>query len=150
MSDQTTPLGDRLAKIARGILLAAIAVVVTLIILGPKNHGLPNPLSVGRVNAEGGICAAPGYLMMPVKTGGASKFYVCNTSKQVICVYETNGDKLRLVGVRKFDKDVEIFDASLQVGKTPPEGHSEGIDRTQAGAYGEAIKTLREKAEKKK
>jgi putative hemolysin len=150
MSDQTTPLGDKLARIARGILLAAIAVVIALIIVGPKNGGLPNPLSVGRANAEGGICAAPGYIMMPVKQGGVSRFCVCDTTKQVICIYEMNGEKLRLVSVRKFDKDTEIFDASLQVGAKAPEGHTPGLNRREAGLYAEAIKAYREKAEKKK
>lgn len=152
MSDQTTPLGDRLARIVRGVLLAAIAVVIALIIVGPKNHGLPNPFAVGPVQADGPLSAAPGYIMLPIKTGGAAKFYVCDTNKQVICVYETTGEKLRLVGARKFDKDIEIFDASIQVSGAAkaPEGHHPGLTREEAGSYAEAIKAAREKAEKKK
>jgi hypothetical protein len=148
MNDQTTPLGDRLAKIARFVLLVAIGVIAALIILGPKNHGLPNPVSVGPVQADGGICAAPGYIMMPINTGGAAKFYVCDTNKQVICVYETKGDHLRLVGVRKFDKDLEINDGAIPVNGKILDGHHPGLDRAEAAAYGEGIKAAREKAKK--
>jgi hypothetical protein len=152
MSDQTTTFGDRLAKIVRALLLAAIAAVVVLIILGPKNHGLPNPLAVGRAGADGGLAAAPGYIILPMMTGHASKFYLCDTNKQVICVYETRGDMLRLVSARKFDKDVGIFDASITVGGgiEKPEGHLPGLSREEADRYAEAIKTFRERAEKKK
>ncbi|MGD0090290.1 MAG: hypothetical protein ABSE73_10255 [Planctomycetota bacterium] len=150
MNGQPTPLGDRLARIARFVLLACIAVITALIILGPRNHGQPNPVSVGSVHAEGGICAAPGYLMMPVNTGGASKFFVCDTNKQVICVYETKGDHLRLVSVRKFDRDLEIFDGSIPVGGKFLDGHANGMDRKEAGAYADAIKESRAKAAGKK
>lgn len=150
MSDPGTPLGDRLARYARVVLLAAIAVFAALIIIGPKNHGLPNPLSVGRVQAEGSLCAAPGYILMPIKAGGASKFYLCDANKQVICVYETNGEKLRLVAVRKFDNDVGIFDASLHVGGVrAPEGDPKGLTRAEAEAYAKAIKEAKDKAAKK-
>lgn len=148
MNDQTTPLGDRLAKIARFVLLVAIGVIAALIILGPKNHGLPNPVSVGNVQAAGGICAAPGYLMMPINAGGAAKFYVCDTNKQVICVYETTGEKLRLVGARKFDKDLDINDGAIPINGKVLDGHHPGLDRTEAAAYGEGIKAAREKAKK--
>ena len=151
MSEPSTPLADRLAKIARIVLLAAIAVVLALIVLGPKSGGMPNPLSVPRVQAEGGICAAPGYIIMPIKVGGASQFYVCDTNKQVICVYETTGEKIRLISVRKFDNDVGIFVASIPIGNVKaPEGHTPGLNRKEAGDYAEAIKKWREKFESKK
>lgn len=150
MNDQSTPLGDRLARIARGVLLAAIAVVSALIVLGPQNHGLPNPLSVGRANADGSLSAAPGYIIMPVKQGAAARFLICDSTKQVICLYEMNAEKLRLISVRKFDKDSEIFDASLRVGREAPEGHAKGLTRAQAGEYADAIKAFRENFEKKK
>ena len=150
MSDPKTPLWDKLAKVARAILLVAIAAVLTLIVIGPRNSGLPNPLMVQRAQAEG-ICAAPGYLLLPTKVGGASKFYIVDSTRQVICVYETNGDKIRLVSARKFDKDVEIFDASLATPNAKaPEGHTPGLNRKEAGEYADAIKAAKEKFEKKK
>lgn len=150
MSDPKTPLWDKLAKVARVILLIAITVVLTLIVIGPRSTGLPNPLSVPRAQAEG-ICAAPGYLLLTTKVGGASKFYVVDSTRQVFCVYETNGDQLRLVGARKFDKDAEIFDASIPTPGLPRgfEGHRPGIDRKTAAKYAEDIKAAKEKAAKK-
>ncbi|MCY3020339.1 MAG: hypothetical protein NTW87_15075 [Planctomycetota bacterium] len=151
MSDQRASWGDRLASIARVILLCAIALVATLIIIGPKNTGLPNPLSVMRVQADGSICAAPGYLMLITKQGGAAKFYLCDTNKQVICMYETVGEKFRLVAARKFDHDADIFDASLNLPNTKsPESNANGITRKEADDYAAALKLAKEKFEGKK
>jgi hypothetical protein len=150
MSDPTATLGDKLAKIARVVLLTAIAAVLALIIFRPQNSGPPNPFSVGRAQAEG-ICAAPGYLLLTIKQGSAAKFYICDTEKKVFCVYETIGDKIRLVSARKFDEDVRIFDASISVNNLhSPEGRRPGLTRADAKIYADAISQAKEKAEKKK
>ena len=150
MSDPTATLGDKLAKIARVVLLTAIAAVLALIIIRPQNSGPPNPFSVGRAQAEG-ICAAPGYLLLTAKSGTAAKFYLCDTSKQVFCVYETQGEKVRLISARKFDEDVKIFDASINTQTAKSfEGKRPGITRAEAKIYADAISQAKEKAEKKK
>lgn len=149
MSQNGSSLGDRLASGARLVLITAITVIAVLIVVGPNNH-TANPLKVGPAQADGSVAAAPGYLMMTVKQGGAAKFYLCDTNKQMICVYETNGEKLRLVGARKFDHDSTIFDASLNFGKARSFEGGNGIDRKTAEIYATEIKEAREKAAKKK
>jgi hypothetical protein len=147
MSDQKAMWADRLVKPARILLVGGIAVVLTLLVIGPRNNSVLNPLNVQRAYAEGGVCAAPGYILLTAKQGGAAKFFICDTNKQVLCSYEMNGAKLRLVSARKFDADSQIFDASLLPGI---EGHGTGVDRKTAQAYADAIKALKDKAAAKK
>src|SRR5438067_7224050 len=108
MSSEPITLQDKLAKIARVVLLGAIVVVLGLIIMSPRDSGL-NPMTLRRAQAEGTICAAPGYLMLTMAIGAASKLYINDTNKQVLCVYEVTGDKLRLMSARKYDFDSAIF-----------------------------------------
>ncbi len=132
---------DRLAKAARLLLLGAIACVAALIFISPRRDAA-NPLHVRSAQAEA-VSAAPGYLMLTMSIGPTSKLYLNDTNKQVICVYEVVGDKLRLWSARKYDFDSTIFDASIQMpgpllnGKAPEGGN--GITREQAKAYGEFI-----------
>jgi hypothetical protein len=142
--------GDKLASATRFALVAGIAVVTALIIAGPSNGGLPNPFELKKAQADGGgICAAPGYLLLSVNTAG-SRFYIVDKNKQVICVYTMTGDKLRLQSVRKFDYDSDIFAGDLPTTKDANgiEGGN-GIDRTEAKDYAEAIKKARDEFEKK-
>jgi len=128
---------EKLAKAARAVLLGAIALVLGLIILSPKNSSF-NPMTVGRAQADGSVCAAPGYLMLTMAIGANSKLYLNDTNKQVLCVYEVTGDKLRLVSARKYDSDAAIFDMSIPSKGKVPEGGN-GITRDEAKAYGDEI-----------
>ncbi|HEY3318886.1 MAG TPA: hypothetical protein VGP72_00210 [Planctomycetota bacterium] len=143
MNNEPVPRSERLAYSARLLLLGAIATVATLIFVAPRNEGIP--LGIGKAHAEGSVCAAPGYLMLTMSVGAASRLYVNDTNKQVLCVYEVTGDKLRLWSARKYDFDETIFDASIQGagGKTPEGGN--GITREEAKAYGEYINKAFEK-----
>lgn len=131
---------DKLATIARTILLGGIVAVLGLIVISPKNSNIVNPLTVGRAQADGSVCAAPGYLMLTMSIGANSKLYLNDSNKQVLCVYEVTGDKLRLVSARKYDNDATIFDMSIpsaKGGKVPEGGN--GITRDEAKIYGEEI-----------
>jgi len=148
MGSVSVSLGDKMAKIARVVLLAAIAVVLALIVISPKILMNSNPMSIGKAHAEGSISAAPGYLMLTMATGANSKLYVNDSNKQVICIYEVTGDKLRLVSARKYDFDSTIFDMSIPMGGKVPEGGN-GLNREGAKAYGETIKKGFEDFQKK-
>lgn len=139
MSNDSVSFGDRLARYARFGLLAAIAVLAGMILSDMRQENNFNPLKLKSAMAEGAVTAAPGYLVLSMTTGGTSKFYVADTTKQVMCVYEVNGDKLRLVGARKFDHDADVFDGSLPAGKNARgiEGGN-GITRAEAKDYAEA------------
>jgi hypothetical protein len=140
--------GDKLARVARLALIGGIAVVAALLVTSPRP--LENPFTLSRAQAEG-IAAAPGYLSMTVTVGNQSKFYVIDTNKKAICVYDIVGDKVRLVSARKFDFDSEIFDGSIAV--QPKYGRGieggSGIDRKEAKEYSEAIAKMWEDAKKK-
>lgn len=129
---------DKLATVARVVLMGAIAVVLGLIVIAPKSSNIVNPLTVGRAQADGSVCAAPGYLMLTMSIGANSKLYLNDSNKQVLCVYEVTGDKLRLVSARKYDNDSSIFDMSIPTGGKVPEGGN-GITRDEAKTYGESI-----------
>ena len=107
-------LGDKVARVTRIILVAAIVIVAALIITNPGRQDSMNPFTVGRANAEG-IAAAPGYIALTVAKG--QNFYIIDTGAQVICVYTINGGQLRLVAARKFDFDTKIWDASVNLQK---------------------------------
>ena len=143
---------EKLAKFFRFGLLAAIVAVTTLIIAGPEHHGILNPFRVAKVNAEGGIFAAPGYIALTTFSGNNDRFYIIDTSKKppVICAYTVDGAKLRLVSAREFDADSDIIDGSMTL--TLPNGLSQkgieggnGVDVNTAKAYGEAQNKLLEK-----
>jgi hypothetical protein len=142
--------GDKLARWTRLGLIAGIAIVAGLLMTNPHSTSL-NPFVVNRANAEGGIAAAPGYLVLTVNVGAASRFYIIDTTKKVVCIYDVVGDKLRLVSARRFDFDGDIFDGSIGVTKFARgiEGGN-GIDRKEAKEYGEAINKMWEESQKKK
>lgn len=140
--------GDRIAKGVRYVLLAGIATMAVLIVASARN-----PFEVKTANAEL-ISAAPGFLALSASTGQETNFYLIDSTKQVICVYQMVGDKIRLVAARDYTKDMEIVDGSLNVlaadGRPlkPVEG-GDGHDRKDAEAYADALKKLIESAEKK-
>ncbi len=148
---QPTPLGDKLAGIARFILVGAIAVIASLIALGPQRHGVENPISVRSAQAAGGgggIAAAPGYLLLTTGVGQTDKLVLVDNNNQVICIYTLHGSKLRLVVARKFDYDSQIFDASVNIPGIRPFEGTDGIDRDTAKTYSEKLKELWEKKPK--
>jgi hypothetical protein len=139
---------DKLATVTRFCLVAGIAIVGALILAGP-DKGLPNPFEMQRAVAEGGIAAAPGYLVLTTGAGN-SRFHIIDKNKQVICVYTMTGDKLRLQSVRRFDFDSDVYAGDIAAGRQANgiEGGN-GIDRSEAKEYSEAIKKMRDEFEKK-
>ena len=135
-------LSLKLARITRFILAGAIAVVVTLIVIGSQNRGWVNPLSVTQARADGSIVAAPGYLALTMKLG-VGHFHLFDTDKKEICTYQLVGDKLRLVAARKFDFDSDIVAGDIQ---TTKHGHgiegANGITRSEAKDYAEESKKI--------
>jgi len=147
MTNEPESFGDKLARFTRVVLIGAVVVVAVLLITNPPQSA--NPFSIGRAQADG-LCASPGYLVLTANLGGASKFYIIDANKQVICVYDMVGDKLRLVSARKFDFDSDIFDGSLQVGAVRGIEGGNGITRGEAKMYSEGLKKMWEEATKKK
>jgi hypothetical protein len=149
MTQNTEPLSDRLARYARYGLLIAIAVVGGMVLSSARTQG--NPFTIRPAVAEGSVTAAPGYLILSMNTGGASKFYLADTTKQVLCVYEITGDKLRLTGARKFDVDANIFDGSLPGGGKYARGieAGNGVTRDEAKEYGDAMTKMFEEYKSK-
>lgn len=153
MTDSTTCC-DKWAARARSVLLALIAVLLALIVAGPENRGIGNPLTLSRAQAEG-VAAAPGHLVLTSPMTNDSKFYLIDTTRKVVCVYNLNGSKMRLVAARKMDHDAEIVDSSVNV--TTADGKSQiksfeggnGIDRSVAKDYSEGLKKMLEAATKK-
>ena len=137
---QKTPLGEKLSKIARVVLLSAIAVVLGLMIVGPREPGSSFPMYMSPAQANS-VGAAPGYLMLTVQVGPASTLYISDTNKQVVCGYSMTGDKLLLVSARKFDYDGDIFDSTIPA---PRALTGNGISREDAKQYGENIKKIKE------
>jgi hypothetical protein len=113
---------ERVALATRYVLAGALAVVLW----GALSGGTQT------VNAGAGISAAPEYVSLTL-SANASKFYIIDTNSRTICVYSNNGDALRLVSVRKFDLDEEIFDGSIKA-PIAIEGGS-GVTRENVEAY---------------
>ena len=120
---------SRAARWVRFALLAAIAVLLGLIVTTPRNEV---PLTMSRAQANA-IAAAPGFLLTSLTAANGSQFFLVDTVKQVICVYNVTGDKLRLEGARKFDTDSDILDGSVP-SHIQVEGGN-GASRDDAKAY---------------
>ena len=133
---ETPPIASRAARWTRFTLLAAIAAVLGLIVTTPRNE---YPLTMSRAQANA-ISAAPGFLLTSLTAGNANQFYLVDTTKQIICVYNVTGDQLRLEAARKFDYDTEIADGSVAAKGIRIEGNTNGINRDDAKAYWEEIK----------
>ncbi|HEY3322151.1 MAG TPA: hypothetical protein VGP72_16920 [Planctomycetota bacterium] len=98
------------AHISGGVAQKAI-VVLLLVAIGCG-------LLRGRVGAATPVAAAPSYISCTVKAASNSKFFLTDTTKQVICVYSLQGDQVRLVSARAFDHDRRLVDASVPTGMT--------------------------------
>lgn len=143
-------LRERLPRWIRNVLILAVFVFAVLLVTKQDDGGSFNPLSVRNVNAEM-IAAAPGFLALSVSPGGGN-FFIIDTSRQVICVYQLDGEKVRLVSARDFHRDTDIVDSSLVVpgpNNRPIkiEGGS-GVDAAAAAAYADGIKKAIDNAEK--
>ncbi|MEI6234590.1 MAG: hypothetical protein WCT04_16165 [Planctomycetota bacterium] len=134
MSESPTFL-NRAATWTRFALLAAIACVLGLIVTTPRNE---YPLTMSKAQANL-ISAAPGYLFTSIQSGNGSQFFLVDTNKQVICVYNVTGDKLRLEAARKFDYDTDVVDGSIGLKGVIIEGGN-GVSREQAKTYGDELK----------
>lgn len=110
----TDNFGDRVARVTRVILVAAIVIVAALLITSPGRPASLNPFVVGRANADA-VSAAPGYIALTTRATENDRFYIIDTNKQVICVYNIQSGQLRLVAARKFDFDSKIWDASVDL-----------------------------------
>ncbi|MCW8133362.1 MAG: hypothetical protein KIS92_23670 [Planctomycetota bacterium] len=143
---------ERWARAVRFALLSGIA-ALSVLIVASVSDGAKNPFRIKDANAEL-ISAAPGFIAMTSSIGTGVNFYLIDTNVGVICVYQMDGDKIRLVAARDFTHDTDIVDGSLNVvaadGKQLKafEGGS-GLDKKDAEAYAEALKKLIESAEKK-
>ncbi len=146
------------ARSVRKLLLASIFGMVVLILSASlTGERSLNPFALKSANAEL-ISAAPGFLAMSANIAGMqtnSNFYLIDSTKHVICVYQLKGDKIRLTAARQFEKDTDNVDASLDV--TGGDGRvvksfegGNGLDRAEAENYAEGLKKLVEAAEKSK
>ena len=165
MQEEEGHRGRRWALRVRYALMAAIAVMVVLLLFQGPRSGSPRYV-LNSAYAES-VAAAPGFLavMLPggggdVGGGGAGggvgglRFYLVDTTKQVVCVYTMVGDRIRLVSAREYSRDMDIVDASLTV---PTKGGAQirsfegtqGIDRATAEAYADGLREWQSKSEKK-
>lgn len=154
MHEAETPRSGVVARMMRYGLFAGIAVLVVLIFTTQRAERSLNPFQLRPANAEI-LSAAPDYLAFSANFTNNSKFYLIDTTKHVICVYQLKDDKIRLTAAREFSKDTDIVDSSLDLaggdGKQmrSPEGGS-GFDRGEAENYQAGLKKLLEATEKEK
>ena len=148
-SETTSPWALRV----RRFLIAGIGALVLLLILTPQDRPL-NPLNVQSARATG-VGAAPGFLLLTDGLSGVdARFYLVDTSTNVMAVYATNSEKIRLLTVRNFDKDTDIVDASITI--QGPDGRpiqvegGSGIDQKAAGYYADKLKEFLDKIDKTK
>jgi hypothetical protein len=159
------------ARYIRYGLMAAIAAMVALILLEVPWHSEQR----FRVrSAYGDIGAAPGLLVISIGGGGggmaglggggdsgsasggggggggSTRFYIIDSAKKVICVYNMTGDKIRLVNARQYDCDTDILDASIDVpvagGTMKAFEGGNGLSRVEAKAYSEGLKKMMDQA----
>ncbi len=137
---------ERLALTARLGIFVLAGVLALGALFGAKDAG---PLNLGKVFATGRNSAAPGYLSLTVRPGSANKFYIVDTTRQVICVYNlSSSDELRLVSARRFDHDRSIMDATIPAPK-PLEKINTGVTYAEAEAYQKACEKLIETEKKR-
>jgi len=88
-----------------GILLGAVLTLGALYVLDRAGS------RDGTARAEGGG-AANNVVVLTGTDQEADKLYLVDTALKRILVYKSVGDKLRLVGARGYEYDVEIVDSS--------------------------------------
>ena len=133
MPDPKRSSSERLAILARYAIVVLFGVLVFSGLSGQKESGFPNFLSPAQVHATGGICSAPGFLMLTVHAG--QKFFIVDTlaAPKRICVYSLATDQLRLVSARRIDTDLNIFDGSIEAPKSIEGGN--GVTTEEAEDY---------------
>jgi hypothetical protein len=138
MPEENPSWAERLSLAARYLIVAALAMILSLLLFGAKNdHAL----------ASSPVGAVPSMISFTAKVGTDSKFYVTDTARKIICVYSLSGDKLRLVSARKYDIDQQILDSSLPVGITIEGGN--GATREKAAEFLKASKPALDQQAKK-
>lgn len=170
MQAEQAQSGSRWAARVRYALMAAIGVMV---VLSLAQCWLPGTSRLAIRSAYGqAMGAAPSFLALMLPSGGGGggfgdvggaaggggvgnlKFYLIDTTKQVICVYDLRGDKIRLVSAREYSRDMDIADASLDVpmrggGRVNSFEGTQGLTRTEAAAYADGLKQWLDESEKK-
>jgi hypothetical protein len=136
-------------RVARWVRLGLVAGIVGLAVLILVDLRKDTGSGVYLRSAHADIAAAPDFIALSVAADQNSKFYLIDTTKQVICVYQLVGEKIRLVAARDFAQDTDIVDTSGAVGGQPsPEGGN-GATVKEAILYRDALKKAIEDAEKK-
>ena len=133
--------------VARTAIVGAMAVLAALLLFCPETRKAANPMHVGSAYASAGgggsVCAAPNYLALTASGSGKDKFYIIDTNKKIICLYQVQISEIRLVSARKFDEDERIWDASAPLYKNKPLEGGEGFTRSDAKDYADSLeKTL--------
>ncbi len=152
MEAQRPSFLTRIAKPIRNLLLVAVVVMAVLLVASNRDGSAVHPFSIPEANAEL-ISAAPGYLTLTVPAAGGN-FYIIDSTRQIICVYQLDGEKIRLVSARDFNRDTDIVDSSIRVmgANNRPiliEGGN-GIDAQTAAIYADGLKKWMDENEKKK
>ena len=152
MKEEEDNFIEKLPKYIFNVLVVSIAVMAALVVTQDREHGSSHPFAIRTANAEM-IAAAPGFLTLSVPQAGGN-FYVVDSTKQVICVYQLDGDRIRLVSARDFSIDTEIKDSSLPLpgpNRRPIkiEGGS-GVDTDTAAFYAKQLKQYIENLSKAK
>jgi hypothetical protein len=133
---ETPPGIGRLARWTRALLIAGIAIVGMLILSSSRSDF---PLTMSRAHADI-LGASPGYLLTTLVPGANDKLYLLDRDQGIVCVYNVNGNKLRLISARRFETDVKIPDGSKQYGNLRIEGNPNGLGIEEAKQYYEQWK----------
>jgi len=149
MGDAETSFAERSGKTARLVLITAVAVVAGLLVLDGRRGQTSGTLLIPPALAQSGIAAAPGHLAFAMDTRNpAARFYLVDTDKRMICVYQLVNEQLRLVSARDITNDSDIRDSTEAIRtktKFAPafEGQN-GLDVEQTKKYLEAQNALDE------
>jgi hypothetical protein len=79
------------------------------------------------------VGAAVGYLSFTANESGDGKFFITDTTRQVILTYSLSGGQLRLVSARRFDHDLKIVDGALKAPQSLEQ--TQGVTRDEALLY---------------
>jgi len=158
MSDPSNAVQPGWAQRLRTALIFAVMLMVGLVLWKAPWDAGDNYVMRSAYGST--IGASPGFLVMTIPGSGGRasdvKIYLIDSNKRVACVYAFRNEKIRLVSARKFERDMDILDASDVVrtvdGRnmiTPPEGNN-GFDRKTAADYADGLKKMIDDAEKKR
>ena len=149
--EQSQTLGQRLARYVRNVLALAVLAIAGLLIANKVTTSSVNPFHINSAHADI-ISAAPGFLALTVPLGGGN-FYLVDSNNEVICVYQLDGEKIRLTSARYFGRDSDIVDSSLPIwagNKVIKIEGGNGVTSAEAAFYAEGLKAELEKLKNKK